>query len=250
MDSRTPSWEELVSIGHLPVSLKGLPSVIIVVGHYGVGKTNFSINLARDLASAGREVTIADLDIVNPFFRSSDYEHELADMGVSIVKPELAGSALDVPSLSGRVDTVIGEAQTDPGKTLVLDVGGDDVGAVALGRYSTSIELAPYAMLYVVNAYRDDRDDVGVAASLLEEIQANSHLTATAIVNNSNLQRETTPREIELGLSYAERVSEKVGLPVCATTIPELEPLEKSVDLGRDDTYIVSLTVKTPWDSV
>ncbi|MCH3942818.1 MAG: hypothetical protein WAY93_08765 [Atopobiaceae bacterium] len=233
----------------LPPRLAGLPPIVIVVGHYGVGKTNFALNLASDLALAGRKVTVADLDIVNPFFRSSDYEGLLSGRGIDVIKPELAGSALDVPALSGRIDTAIDQAQGSDGKeTLVLDVGGDDVGAVALGRYSKAIARAPYAMLYVVNAFRDDGDDVGLAASLLSEIEADSHLEATAIVGNSHLQSETDAETIARGAEFAERVSHAVDLPVWAVTSPDASLVEKKAGPRGLDSYIVSVYVKTPWD--
>ena len=232
----------------LPEGLAGLPSVIVVIGHYGVGKTNFSLNLACDLVGLGRKVTIADLDIVNPFFRSSDYERLLAGRGIDVIKPELAGSALDMPALSGRIDTAIDQAQGPSGGTLVLDVGGDDVGAVALGRYAKAIARAPYAMLYVVNAFRDDGDDVGLAASLLSEMEANSHLEATAIVSNSHLQSETDAETISRGAEFASRVAKATDLPILAVTSPDAGLVEKKVGSDGADSYIVSVYVKTPWD--
>lgn len=234
----------------LPETLSDLPSVVIVVGHYGVGKTNLSVNLARDLAADGRSVTVADLDVVNPFFRSSDYADELAREGVSVIKPELAGSALDIPAISGRVEAAIDEARESPDRVLLFDVGGDDVGATALGRFSSVIAAGPYAMLYVVNAFREDRDDVGAAAALLARIEENSHLAATAIINNSHLQGETSRTHIERGREFAEGVSGRTGLPVLATTIPKINSLETVMDFVGNDSYIVSITVKTPWDAV
>ena len=130
--------------------LTNLKRIVLVVGHYGSGKTNFSVNLAVDLKAAGRDVILVDLDIVNPYFRSADFGALLEERGIGLIAPVYARSNLDVPALDGRLDAVI-----ESDKTLVIDVGGDDAGAAALGRYSAMIrEAGGCDMLYVVNAYR------------------------------------------------------------------------------------------------
>ena len=141
--------------------LTNLKRIVVVVGHYGSGKTNFSVNLAVDLKAAGRDVILVDLDIVNPYFRSADFGALLEEKGIGLIAPVYARSNLDVPALDGRLDAVI-----ESDKTLVIDVGGDDAGAAALGRYSA---MTPN--LYVASGFNKwGMTTSMVAAQLLTDI--------------------------------------------------------------------------------
>ena len=224
--------------------------VIVVCGHYGVGKTNFSINLACDLARAGRAVCLCDLDVVNPYFRSSDYAQVLEEHGVEVLAPLFAGTALDAPMLSGRIATEIERARNTPGRHLIIDAGGDDAGATALGSFSDSVASGAYDMLYVVNALREQTTDAHAAAALLPEIEAQAHINATALVNNTHLMGETLPSHIKTGVAFANEVAEVLNLPVLCTTVPVR--LAGGVDLDAiacDSVYICKQHVVTPWDA-
>ena len=107
--------------GRLPDALAALPSVTIVCGHYGVGKTNFCLNLALDSVQQGRQVALIDLDVVNPYFRSSDYASLIEDHGIELIAPPFAGTALDAPMLSGRIATAIEHASDVPGRLVIID---------------------------------------------------------------------------------------------------------------------------------
>lgn len=237
---------------HIPDRFSNLGSIIIVTGHYGVGKTNFSLNLAVDEARLGHAVTLVDLDIVNPYFRSSDFAQVLTEAGVKLIAPQMAGTALDTPSLSGHVDAAITQAINEPGRKLIFDVGGDDAGATALGRYSSAIGETDYSMLYVLNAFREQVRQAEEAAHLLGEIEHQAHLKATALVNNSHMEDQTTDEDIAEGRTYSTRVSELLDLPLICTTLPsETSELVHSVNsdtLVCDSDYFVRVYVKTPWD--
>ena len=233
----------------LPRALFELPRVVVVCGHYGVGKTNFCLNLAVDLAAAGKQVTLVDLDVVNPYFRSSDYGQILDASGVQLLKPPFAGTALDAPMLSGRIATEIECAQADPMRVVVLDVGGDDAGATALGSFSDAVKQGPFAMLYVVNALREQTLEPTSALDLLREIEAASHCRATHVVNNTHLQRETTAETIAKGVDFAETVAELASLPILCTTCPaRLQDCVDGQTLACDSVYLVQEYVSTPWD--
>jgi len=238
---------------HIPPFFENLPSVVAVTGHYGVGKTNFSLNLAIDAARLGRAVTLIDLDIVNPYFRSSDYPQLLADAGVKLISPEFARTALDTPSLSGTIEVSIDQAYNEPARLVVLDVGGDDAGATALARYSSAVARGDYAMLYVVNAFREQTVHPEEAIELLREIEGRSRLSATALVNNSHLQNETTCEVIEEGRNFAEVVSKALDLPIACTALPSdaVDPVHsiESGTLACDSDYFVQVYVCTPWDA-
>ena len=220
------------------MDLKLLKPLIIICGHYGSGKTNLSLNIALDLAAAGEQVTLVDLDLVNPYFRSSDYGEMLAEHGVEMIAPTFAGTTLDIPTLSPAVSG----AFERPGR-VIFDVGGDDVGATALGRYSRQIGQIPYDFLYVVNKYRPLSREAEQSAELLREIEAASHLRATAVVNNSHLQMETDWATVASSRDYAVQSAKELGLPLIMTTVPDFVEIKEPTP----DLYPVRVLVRTPW---
>ncbi len=245
--------------------------VVVVCGHYGVGKTNFALNLAHDAAAAGAAVTLVDLDVVNPYFRSSDYANDLEVCGVRVIAPVFAsrGTSLDVPSLTGAIAPAIEEAQAQaanegahgpsepfPAHLVIIDAGGDDAGATALGRFSAALAAGSYAMLYVVNQRRNLTHTPQEAVSVLREIEAKSGLAATAVVNNTHLQKETDADVVERGIPFAEEVARTCGLPLACTTVPPsaqgLIAHRKTSGVGREASqqtlYPVQIYVRTPWD--
>ena len=139
--------------------------VTVVCGHYGTGKTNLSINLALDCARHGEDVTLVDLDVVNPYFRSADYADVLTENGVRVVGPNFANTNLDTPSLPAAVSNVIAE-----GSRVIVDVGGDDAGATALGVYSRALAGAEPDVIYVINRYRSQTTHADEAVQILREI--------------------------------------------------------------------------------
>lgn len=227
---------------------EALAPLTVITGHYGVGKTNFALNLVLDLARAGREVCLVDLDIVNPYFRSSEYRDLLEPAGIRLVAPVMANSSLDTPSLSAAVDGVIDWAQCGENRIAVIDVGGDDAGATALGRYAERISKTTYALIYVVNAYRNLTQDVEDALEILGEIELKSGLHVTAVVNNSHLRTETRVETVVDASSFGFDVAKAAGVPLAAQTTPKqfLDALGKVI--SPEKTYPVEMLVKTPWE--
>lgn len=230
--------------------MRGLPHIkrfTVVTGHYGCGKTNLSINLALDLARAGSQVTLVDLDVVNPYFRSSDSAALLAAHGVRLISPTFAGTTLDAPSLPAAVYSAF-----DTPDAVIFDVGGDDAGATALGRYSAQIGAIDYELLYVINRYRNLTGTPAEAAELLAEIESASHLKATGIVNNSHLQHETTVATVLDSVDYAKKTAALLGLPLVCTTVPAGLAgafSEREGDANHlDNAYPVQTYVRTPWE--
>jgi hypothetical protein len=219
-----------------------LKQTILVTGHYGSGKTNFSLNLAVEFRRQGREVVLADLDIVNPFFRTAEFTDLAEEHGITLVASDFAGprTSVDIPALTGRLDARIGGDAT-----LIIDVGGDDAGATAVGRYASRIRETGYSMLYVVSAYRYLVRDPAESLVLLGEIETAARLEATHIVNNSNLGNETRLDEIRAGVAYANKIAELSGLPIlCTTARRELADSLKEIQ----DLYPVDLYVNAPWN--
>lgn len=222
--------------------MHALGKFIIVCGHYGCGKTNFSLNLAFDLANKGEKVTLIDLDIVNPYFRSSDYASLLEEKGIRLIAPVFAHSNVDIPSLPTEIYSVFARNEG----TVIFDVGGDDAGATALGRFSGHIRKLPeYQMLYLINKYRILTTRPAETAALLREIEAASRLKATAVVNNSHLQGLTTAEDILNALSYAEETARDLSLPLWMTTAPRA--LEHELSEQVKNLYPIEIYVKPPW---
>lgn len=205
----------------------------IITGHYGCGKTNLSINLAIK-----RKVrNIVDLDVVNPYFRTSDYSELLEKNGIKVHGPNFANTNLDTPSLSASIGNAISEGNA------VIDVGGDDAGATALGRYADSVK--DYEMYYVVNRFRSLTTKPEEACEILTEIEKTCRLKATGIVNNSHLKSETTAQTVLDSLEFAEKVSELTGLPVVYNTCPK--HLEKELSSVKN-LFPVDIYVNAPWE--
>ena len=189
----------------------------VVCGHYGCGKTNLTLNLALEAAGEGQPVTVVDLDIVNPYFRSSEYGELLGEKGVRLIAPVFANTTLDTPTLPPEIYSVF---EPQAGRVF-LDAGGDDAGVTALGGLHAMLEEAGYDMLYVINRYRVLSQTPEETAALLGEIQAASRLRATGLVNNSHLGVETTLETLERALPFARKTAELTHLPLLYSTAPD-----------------------------
>ena len=190
--------------------------ITIISGHYGSGKTNIAVSLALDLKKQHENTAIADIDIVNPYFRTKDSEDHLRENGIRLICSEYANSNVDIPALPQEMYAV-----TDD-KTMysILDVGGDERGALALGRIAPKIrEENDFEMIYVVNRYRPLTRDADSAIEVMREIEAACKLKFTCIVNNSNLGAETDAETVLSSQKYAEEISERTGLPILYTTV-------------------------------
>ena len=215
--------------------------VTVVCGHYGTGKTNLSINLALDCARHGEDVTLVDLDVVNPYFRSADYAGVLTENGVRVVGPNFANTNLDTPSLPGAVRNVIAE-----GSRVIVDVGGDDAGATALGVYSRTLADADPDVIYVVNRYRSMTTHAEEAVQILREIETTSHLRATCVANNSHLKQDTSEDTVLDSMGFAEEVASASGLSLRFTTAPR--SLDFSILNKIPNIYPVDVLVRAPWE--
>ena len=188
--------------------------VTILTGHYGSGKTSIAVNLAMRLAAEGKPVTICDLDIVIPYFRTADHRARLTERGVALISSQFAGSNVDLPALPAELYAAI----EDRSAYAVLDVGGDDRGAVALGRYAPSILAAgDYGMLFVTNFFRPLTKTPEAALAVLREIETACGIPAAGLINNSNLGRATAARDLLDTAARMETLSKLAGLPVRAT---------------------------------
>lgn len=187
----------------------------LFAGHYGSGKTNIAVNYALLLAKEGKQVCIGDLDIVNPYFRTADSAKELEKAGVTLISPQFANSNVDLPALPAEAYRLV----EDKSIYGIMDIGGDDRGAYALGRYVPAIKAEnDYRMIFVANCYRPLTRTPEEALEVMGEIEAACGLAFTDLVNNANLGTETTADTVLSSLSYMEKLSELSGLPIFAHT--------------------------------
>ena len=192
--------------------------VTLFAGHYGSGKTNIAVNYALKLKKDGENVVIADLDIVNPYFRTKDSKDVLEKNGIKLISSEFANSNVDFPALPQEMY----EVTDNKSEFAVLDIGGDDRGAYALGRYTPSIkEENNYEMLLVINKYRPLTADAESVVEIMREIEQAGGIAFTGIVNNSNLGEETTAQTVLNSVEYASEVSRITGLPVKMTSVQQ-----------------------------
>lgn len=209
--------------GFVPLKgVKNLKKITIVTGHYGTGKTNLSVNLALMAAEEFKSVTVVDLDLVNPYFRTADFRQLFESHGIRLIAPDFANSNLDIPSVQFDIEELAREAQNSGG-CLIIDVGGDDAGAFALGRYAEALNSADEKpeMLYVINQRRSLTETADAAVELMYDIEKASRMKHTAIVNNTNLGAETTAEIILQSADFANAAAEKTGLPLKWNTYPE-----------------------------
>lgn len=207
----------------------------LFAGHYGSGKTNIAVNYAMHLAKEGMKVCIADLDIVNPYFRTKDSESELNAAGIHLISPQYANSNVDLPALPAESYRLV----QDRSVYGIMDIGGDDRGAYALGRFVGAIKAeGDYRMVFVANCYRPLTSTVEDTVEIMREIEAACGLKFTDIVNNSNLGPETTDEIVIDSLEYIDKLSQATGLPVWMHTA------EKSVAEKLSGIPVLPLTLQ------
>lgn len=213
--------------------------ITIFAGHYGSGKTNLAVNLAFYHRKFGRKTTLCDLDIVNPYFRSKDSQKDLENAGVRFISSPFANSNLDVPSIPAEAYSAF--AKNDIYS--VIDLGGDDRGSYALGRFAEMLQNPrEYDMLMVLNHYRPDTQTPEQVLAVAQEIEDACHVRFTGLVNNSNLGRETDRAIVESTITYAQHVSDALKLPVVMTSfnrdLGELQiPNPFPIDLMHKDVW-------------
>ncbi len=216
--------------------------ISIVTGHYGTGKTEFAVNLALALAEEHDNVMVADLDIVNPYFRSRERKKELEAAGIKLISSSQEAAHADIPALPAEL---LGIFQNRAIRG-VLDIGGDPVGARVLARFQPKIVAEDYELLFVVNANRPEVRTVESAVEYLRKIEEITGLTCSGLVNNTHLCGETTSRDVLKGADLARAISEKTGIPVrCHVAVERLK--EELAELS-EPVFPISIKMKKPWE--
>ena len=215
----------------------------IFAGNYGSGKTELSLNMAVLAANAGKRTVLIDLDIVNPYFRSSEHEEELLREGIRTIKPCFANTAVDVPSLPGEIYAPFDIAYD----CAIFDAGGDPVGAAALGLLAEKFDLVAEEteFFYVINACRPLQEEPEQIADMLRQIEAKSRMKVTGLVNNTNLAQETQAETVLRGAEIVRSVSNITGIPVRYTSA--LESVAKELREFDGELFPISLYMRPEW---
>ncbi len=216
----------------------------IVTGHYGSGKTEYAVNLALTLAAKQENVAIADLDIVNPYFRSFEQTKRMENAGIRVIVTSCGGAA-DIPAINPAVMSIFQEEKW----TGVLDIGGDPIGARVLARFAPQLKPADFDLLFVLNANRPETRDVESALAYMHGIEAECLQKVTGIVNNTHLCAETTPEEILKGARLASELSERTGLPIVHHAVQKKFVPEVSSQLA-EPVLPMDIYMKKPWEII
>ncbi len=222
-----------------------LEGIVVVVGNYGSGKTEVTVNLAAHRLQAGIDVRIADLDLVNPYFRSREVRGTLGQMGIEVVIPPERYVHADLPILSPKVAGMIRQ----PSQLTLLDVGGDEVGATVLSSLFEPLHGQPVQMLQVVNPYRPYTDTIEGCLKIREKIEYAARMTITGLVGNANLIDETTLDDIINGYAFVRKLSMESDLPLMFITA-EKRHLD-GIDLDRFSCPVLPIhrQLVPPWRS-
>jgi hypothetical protein len=220
-----------------------LEGVVVLVGSYGSGKSEVAVNLAVHHRQAGMTVRIADLDLVNPYFRSREAEAQLTGLGIEVVLPPKPYTQSELPVLSPRVAGLVRRTE---GLT-ILDAGGEAVGAMVLAALGDAFSGHACQVLQVINPLRPDTSSVAGCTRIREQIEASAHLAVTGLIGNANLIDETTPQVITDGYAFTRQVSAASGLPVAFVTVAE--ELLLQVDPARFDCPVLTIRrqLVPPW---
>ena len=215
--------------------------VTIFSGHYGSGKTNIAVNYAFKLSENGEKVSIADLDIVNPYFRTKDSEELFKEKGIELISLPFANTSVDLPSLPSAAYGLF--ARKD--RNAVIDLGGDDRGALALGRFVPYIlEENDYEMIFVANFYRPLTTTAEEAYQVFKEIEGASKLKFTKIVNNSNLGADTTAEDVLKTVDLAKRLSEMTNTDIWFTSVEGGIADSVARSIGKENVFPLNLQKK------
>lgn len=218
--------------------------ITLFTANLGSGKTEISINFSRFLKQKGHQVSLVDLDIINPYFRTRMAKDNLASQGLRVVCPPGELINADVPALTPAIR---GALQATEGYC-VCDVGGDDVGAIALGAYKPFLQGGRYDLYFVVNTCRPFTRDLAGVRKMLESIERNARMKVTGLVSNTNLGRQTDVASMVEGYHRVVGMAEQLNLPVAFLASPHNLAQEVQAQLPGVAILPLEFYMKTPWE--
>lgn len=216
--------------------------LILFTGHFGSGKTEIAVNYAIGSGDSGQKTILVDLDIVNPFFRSTEVKDQLEAHGVEVISPNFVSTGVDVPSLPAEIYSVF----ADQSAKVIFDVGGDEIGARALGQYFPYFQKEAYRMYYVINTKRPLSSTKEDILSMMQEVQRMSRLQISHLINNTNISYETEIYDIIEGNALISQVSKSVNIPIAYIAgVGDL--LDQLPDNINSSLFPIRIFMKPPW---
>lgn len=180
----------------------------IVIGAYGSGKTEFSVNMALEMKKKYENVALCDLDVVNPYFRSRDVRDGFEKKGITVIAPEGQFTHADLPMLSPKIKGYI----ENENYVTILDVGGDPAGCRTISRYHKEIEKRGYQMIMVVNTKRPFTQTQSEIEEMIDKLEFSSRLKISELISNTNLMEFTDSKIVEKGINICQKVADKKNL--------------------------------------
>jgi Ni2+-binding GTPase involved in maturation of urease and hydrogenase len=217
----------------------------IFTGHFGSGKTEVAVNYALKLAEADFKTAIVDFDIINPYFRTADAKETLENKNIRVLLPRFANTNVDIPAIPAEVYSLF----QDKTYKVVLDVGGEDLGAKAVSRFKEEITSDDYEMFFVINTKRGMTDTPEKIYEMIAIIEDSANIKVTKLVNNSNLLEDTTPEIILQGNEIISEVSSKTGIPIAFTAgMEQVVNVFNSQQLSGSEILSMRKQIFLPWD--
>ncbi len=217
----------------------------IITGHYGSGKTEIAINMALKLKEKHDRVVICDMDIVNPYFRTNDAKELLKEKGIKVISPDYASTNIDIPVLPGDILSVF----SDKDAYAVLDLGGDDDGAIALGQYHRYLKDEDYDMFFVLNALRPDTSNIEDITFLAANIEYMSRAKITGLINNTNLSYLSEAKHLLESMDFAKKAADALGVELKYITGTK-DMLASLPDEEKAKAMEIELFMKLPFDAM
>ncbi|MDI9502860.1 MAG: ATP-binding protein [Tissierellia bacterium] len=216
----------------------------VITGHYGSGKTEFAINYAMLLNQTKKHVHIADLDVINTYFRSRELTKELKELGINVIGASVEASAVDVPAISAEVMGPIIDKEAD----LILDVGGNPAGARALGHFRKAILREEYDHFFVLNRNRPETTTEETALAFLRQTEAIAGMSVTGLINSTHMLKSTTIEDVLYGQELCNALSASTGIPVVGISLWE-KIADDLPEEYRDIALPMQLTLRRSWMS-
>jgi len=214
--------------------------ILIFMGMFGSGKTEIALNFAQSLSKAGQRVALADIDTISPYYRSRDLREAFGKDGIKIIAPAGKLAHADLPIISPEIFGYV----ENPEYRIVIDVGGNDDGAVVLSSLIRRLPAERCTTFYVLNPYRPFNDTIANAVSHVERLREKSRMRIDFLVNNSNIGPETTGKEILHGEDFIEEISKITTIPVAFTVVMNGVKALK----GRYHEFRIVKYMKNPWE--